>query len=85
MTSTRERKERFILTFGSIRGCRTGNDGVSTIVSDYGLEAFHDWAIDLMVEDLIRSAREATKRNIHNRRCVEAFARRSEAMQAAAP
>ena len=76
MTS-RARKERFILTFGKPHG-PTGNDGVSSILRDYGLEAFDEWAIDLIVEDLIRSARSAIKRNRQNREAYAAFARRSE-------
>lgn len=79
MTSTRERKERFILSFGKITGARTGNDAVTSVLSDYGLELFPDWAIDLMVEDCIRSARSATKRNIENRRIHQREMERSNA------
>jgi hypothetical protein len=68
MTSTRQRKERFILTFGKITGVRTGNDAVSNVLSDHGLEIFPDWAIDIMVADCISSARSAIKRNNENRR-----------------
>lgn len=68
MPCTRQRKERFILSFGKITGARTGNDAVTTVLSDYGLEIFPDWAIDLMVEDCISSARSTVKRNRENRR-----------------
>jgi hypothetical protein len=66
MTSTRERKERFILSFGKITG-QTGNDAVSSCLGTHGLELFPDWAIDEMVADCISSARSAIKRNRENR------------------
>jgi len=82
MSSTRERKERFILTFGKITG-QTGNDAVSSCLRDNGLEVFPDWAIDSMVEDCIRSARSAIKRNRENRQANAAYFRRmSNAMEA---
>jgi hypothetical protein len=77
MEATRERKERFILSFGKING-QTGNDAVSNILRVHGLELFEDWAIDVMVNDLIDSARSGIKRSIHNRKCYAAFAERSD-------
>lgn len=67
MQATRERKHRFILSFGRITG-QTGNDAVSSCLRTHGLELFPDWAIDEMVADCISAARSATKRNIENRR-----------------
>lgn len=72
MSSTRERKERFILSFGRITGARTGNDAVTSVLSDYGLEVFPDWAIDLMVADCIRSWRRSQRINRENRRIYAA-------------
>lgn len=81
----RDRKQRFILSFGRVKGVGVGNEGVCTILYDYGLEAFEEWAIDLMVADLVQSARAGIKRNIENRKAYEAFARRSEQVALASP
>lgn len=70
MTSTRERKERFILSFGKING-QTGNDAVSSCLRTYGLELFPDWAIDEMASDLVRYARSMTHNTIQNRRIYQ--------------
>lgn len=78
MQATRERKERFILSFGKPNR-PTGNDAVSTILHDYGLAEFSDWAIDAMVEDLIAQARSAIRSRIENRRTYEAFRAREAA------
>lgn len=78
MTSTRARKERFILSFGKPTG-QTGNDAVSSCLRTHGLELFPDWAIDLMVEDCISSARSTAKRNRENRRIYAAHQNTSEA------
>lgn len=72
MTCTRERKEQFILSFGKISSARTGNDGVTCILAGYGLEVFQDWAIDLMVLDLIATARLRIRLNRENRRIYAA-------------
>lgn len=78
MTSTRERKERFILSFGKITG-QTGNDAVSSLLRTYGLEVFPDWAIDEMVGDLIRYARSQTHHTIRNRRIYQRGLERTNA------
>jgi hypothetical protein len=65
--ASRAHKERFILSFGQITG-QTGNDAVSSVLRQYGLELFEEWVLDAMVTDLISAARQAIKRNNENRR-----------------
>jgi len=65
MPCNRDRKHRFILSFGKFRV--TGNDAVANVLRDCGLEVFEEWALDLIIADLIQSARAGIKRNRANR------------------
>ena len=82
MPCNRDRKHRFILKFGKVKTSNFCNGGVSSVLASYGLEAFEEWALDLMISDIIEQERAAIQRNIKNRECVRAFARRSDQMAA---
>ena len=76
MQATRERKERFILSFGK-SWTTGGNEGVGFILYRAGLSCFTDEAIDEMVDYLIELAQQRIKSNIRNRRVWAAFSDRA--------
>ena len=64
MTSTRERKERFIKSFGKI----TTRDVVLGLFERYGLAMLSDEQIEEATSELVADAMATTKRTIRNRR-----------------
>lgn len=64
MTSTRERKERFIKSFGKI----VTRDVVLGLFERYGLAMLSDEQIEEVTSELAAEAMATTKHTIHNRR-----------------
>lgn len=78
MPCNRDRKHRFILSFGKINA-HCGNEGVTSALIDFGLEAFEEWALDAIIADLIKTERSRIKRNRENRVIYASYVARHHA------
>lgn len=67
MTSTRERKERFIKSFGQ----HSARDAVLSMFDRYGLDVLSDELLEEATGELVAVAMSATKRTIRNRRIYQ--------------
>lgn len=64
MASTRERKERFIRSFGPNAAC----EAVLTLFGRYGLDMLSDELLEEITSSMVDDARATQKRNLSNRR-----------------
>ncbi|MFC3706326.1 hypothetical protein ACFOOL_16385 [Devosia honganensis] len=75
MESTRERKTRFIKSFGD----RAARDAVLSLFARYGLDMLSDELLDEATSEMVADAMATTKRVVRNRRIY----RRKMALDAA--
>jgi len=67
MSSTRERKERFIKSFGD----RATRDVVTTLFARYGLAMLSDEQIEEVTQEMVGDAMSRNKHTIRNRRIYQ--------------